>query len=36
VVRAPRLELEGAELERVRDIVAAALETQPDLTRYGL
>ena len=36
VVRAPRLELEGAELERVRDIVAAALETQPDLGRYGL
>jgi dihydrodipicolinate synthase/N-acetylneuraminate lyase len=36
VVRAPRLELEGAELERVRDIVAAALETQPDLARYGL
>jgi 4-hydroxy-tetrahydrodipicolinate synthase len=35
VVRAPRLELEGAELERVRDIVAAALETQPDLSRYG-
>lgn len=34
-VRAPRLELEGAELERVRDIVAAALETQPDLARYG-
>jgi dihydrodipicolinate synthase/N-acetylneuraminate lyase len=36
VVRAPRLELEGAELEQIRDIVAAALETQPDLARYGL
>jgi 4-hydroxy-tetrahydrodipicolinate synthase len=36
VVRAPRLELEGEELERVRDIVAAALGTQPDLARYGL
>lgn len=35
-VRAPRLELEGAELERVREIVAAAIETQPDLARYGL
>jgi 4-hydroxy-tetrahydrodipicolinate synthase len=36
VVRAPRLELDGVELERVRDIVAAALETQPDLGRYGI
>jgi 4-hydroxy-tetrahydrodipicolinate synthase len=35
-VRAPRLELDGEELERVRKIVADALETQPDLSRYGL
>ena len=36
VVRAPRLPLDGEELEQVMEIVAAALETQPDLTRYGL
>lgn len=36
VVRAPRLELEGEELERVEETVAAALATQPDLARYGL
>jgi len=36
VVRAPRLALDGDDLERVRQIVAAALETQPDLARYGL
>ncbi len=36
VVRAPRLELEGEELERVEEITAAALATQPDLSRYGL
>lgn len=36
IVRAPRLELEGAELERVEETVAAALATQPDLARYGL
>ena len=36
VVRAPRLALDGEELERVRQIVVAALETQPDLARYGL
>jgi len=36
VVRAPRLELEGEELERVEEIVAAALATQPDLAPYGL
>ena len=36
VVRAPRLELEGAELELVEETAAAALATQPDLSRYGL
>ena len=36
VVRAPRLELEGEELERIEEIVAAALATQPDLARYGV
>ena len=36
VVRAPRLELEGEELERIEETVAAALATQPDLARYGL
>jgi 1-pyrroline-4-hydroxy-2-carboxylate deaminase len=36
VVRAPRLALDGEDLEQVRQIVAAALETQPDLARYGL
>ncbi len=36
IVRAPRLEIEGEELERVEEIVAAALATQPDLARYGL
>ena len=35
VVRAPRLELEGEELERVEEIAAAAIATQPDLARYG-
>lgn len=34
VVRAPRLELEGEELERVEETVAAALATQPDLASY--
>jgi 4-hydroxy-tetrahydrodipicolinate synthase len=36
VVRAPRLELEGEELERIEETVAAALATQPDLARYGV
>ncbi len=36
VVRTPRLELEGEELERVEEIAAAALATQPDLSRYGV
>jgi 4-hydroxy-tetrahydrodipicolinate synthase len=36
VVRAPRLPLEGAELDRVRTIVATALEKRPDLGKYGL
>jgi 4-hydroxy-tetrahydrodipicolinate synthase len=35
VVLAPRLELEGEELERVEEIAAAAIATQPDLARYG-
>ena len=34
IVRAPRLELEGEDLERVEETVAAALATQPDLARY--
>lgn len=35
-VRAPRLELDGDEYEKVSAIVRTALETQPDLARYGL
>lgn len=35
-VRAPRLPLDGEELEKVVAIVTAALETQPDLGKYGL
>ena len=34
-VRAPRLELEGAERRHVEAVVAAALKTRPDLARYG-
>jgi 4-hydroxy-tetrahydrodipicolinate synthase len=34
-VRTPRLPLEGEELARVRDIVAAALKTRPNLERYA-
>ena len=36
IVRAPRLPLDGEALEQVMETVAAALETQPDLTKYGL
>src|SRR5690606_31559665 len=36
VVRAPRLELEGAASERVEEISAAPLATPPDLSRSGL
>lgn len=35
-VRAPRLALDGEELAKVMEIVKAALETQPDLSKYGL
>jgi dihydrodipicolinate synthase/N-acetylneuraminate lyase len=35
VVRAPRLELEGDEYERVRAIIAAAMKNRPDLAQYG-
>jgi 1-pyrroline-4-hydroxy-2-carboxylate deaminase len=35
-VRAPRLELEGAEKASVEALVATALKTRPDLARYGL
>jgi len=35
-VRAPRLELAGAEKAAVETVVAAALENRPDLARYGL
>ena len=35
-VRAPRLELEGAEKAVVETVVAAALKTRPDLARYGM
>jgi len=35
-VRAPRLALDGEELAKVMEIVKAALETQPDLAKYGL
>jgi hypothetical protein len=34
-VRAPRLELEGEEKAAVEAIVAAALNTRPDLAVYG-
>jgi dihydrodipicolinate synthase/N-acetylneuraminate lyase len=34
-VRAPRLELEGEEKAAVEAVVAAALETRPDLAAYG-
>ncbi len=33
VVRKPRLELDGEELVRVRDLVSKALETRPDVDR---
>jgi len=35
-VRAPRLELAGEELARVRNIVSMALAKRPNLARYGL
>ena len=35
-MRAPRLELAGAEKAQVEALVAAALKTRPDLARYGL
>jgi 4-hydroxy-tetrahydrodipicolinate synthase len=35
-VRAPRLELAGAEKVAVEAVVTAALKTRPDLARYGL
>ena len=35
-VRAPRLELEGEELARVKGIVATALAKRPDLGRYAI
>ena len=35
-MRAPRLELAGAERAQVEALVAAALKTRPDLARYGL
>jgi 4-hydroxy-tetrahydrodipicolinate synthase len=35
-VRAPRLELEGEELARVREIVSTALAARPDVSRYGM
>ncbi len=34
-VRAPRLELQGEELARVREIVSTALAKRPDLASYG-
>ena len=35
-VRAPRLELQGEELARVREIVSTALAARPDVSRYGM
>jgi 1-pyrroline-4-hydroxy-2-carboxylate deaminase len=35
-VRAPRLELAGAEKAQVEALVATALKTRPDLARYGV
>ena len=35
-VRAPRLELQGDELARVREIVSTALAKRPDVARYGV
>ena len=35
-VRAPRLELAGAEKAQVEAVVAAALKTRPDLSRFGV
>jgi 4-hydroxy-tetrahydrodipicolinate synthase len=34
-VRAPRLELEGAEREAVVATVRAALDKRPDMAKYG-
>src|SRR5581483_8410429 len=34
-VRAPRLELEGEELARVKSLVAAAMKNRPNLAQYG-
>ncbi|MGK9235943.1 dihydrodipicolinate synthase family protein [Inquilinus limosus] len=36
VVRQPRLELQGAERDRVETIVRTALANRPDLAKYGL
>jgi 4-hydroxy-tetrahydrodipicolinate synthase len=36
IVRAPRLELEGAEKARVEALVKAAVAKRPDLARYGI
>jgi dihydrodipicolinate synthase/N-acetylneuraminate lyase len=36
VVRQPRLELQGAERDRVETIVRTALAKRPDLTKYGV
>jgi 4-hydroxy-tetrahydrodipicolinate synthase len=35
-VRAPRLDLEGEELARVKTIVTTAMAARPDLGRYGM
>src|SRR6185295_8839471 len=34
-VRAPRMELEGAERARVETLVKTALKTRPDMSRYA-
>jgi 4-hydroxy-tetrahydrodipicolinate synthase len=36
VVRQPRLELQGAERDRVETIVRTALAKRPDLAKYGV